>query len=374
MEKEQEKAAPAKSKVKAVDYKALDSEKLEKYLKRACKSDDADLMREILDALKCGPGSEITHSKTPMEYALEADAVKTFSMLAKWKAKSVDYYPHLKTRLWGGQNPVHHCAFMPGDYGFGGHGAPKCLAFVLSVDPLAFSTADEEGRTALDWASMNPKGNTFAPLFKAAKLALATESLTRKKFDALMEKAAFFAVGGGTDPETCMAVLKKIDGAGMDWKSLRSKHGQSLLGVCVRNCASERGHQASMQKMALMLMEAGASMHDPYVEEPNKYDKGAVASVPVSCLDFACSIEGMGWLKMPKIFSKMMESMDDASFVKKVGAVIEDWGPAVIDKFASSGEGPIAQTMSRYRSLVEAREIASVTGGPTKLTRNSPPL
>lgn len=71
-----------------------------------CRADDAQGMLALLGRLGLSHSDEAVFGQRAIEFAIEADAPKTFEALLDLAAEQGD--PHgLRQRLWGGVTPLH---------------------------------------------------------------------------------------------------------------------------------------------------------------------------------------------------------------------------------------------------------------------------
>lgn len=336
----------------------IDDEDAFSCLTELCKLDFPGPVLALFESQGWTARSEVDGSDMALQVILRYDAVETFKAVL-----GADPLDRLSTRFWGGQRPVHHCAYSAISFSEETQ-APKCLAHILELMPLAAMEADEDERTALDWAAMAASPRSYDMLIDSLVSASAQGLVAHEACQKTAGSAAFFAVSVLSDSSEAVRRACRLAELGVDWLSVLGPGGQSLLGRALSpaNRTIREGDE-----MARALLEAGIRPDSPYVaDEPRRFSsKKTSAPIPATSLMFGP--DNKYRLSFSLTFRWMLERLPDDQFFALSSNILP------MDKTSYSSFGGTAHDMenaalllARHAALAERRALDATVPDPAQ--------
>ena len=340
----------------------LDDEDAFICLGELCALDRPAAVLALFESQGWTPRSEVDGSDMALQVIVRYDAVETFK--AVLSAGGADPMTGLSTRFWGGQRPVHHCAYSEISFSEQTQ-APRCLAYILELMPLAAFEADENGRTALDWAAMAASPRAFDMLIDSLASACAHGLAAHEACQKAAESAAFFAIAVLIDP--CEAVRRagRLAELGMDWRSARGPGGESLLGRAL-SPANRAIHESD--QMARALLDAGMSPDAQCIKKEAKGFSSRTGSSLISATSLFFGSGNERRVAFPLTFRWMLERLSDDQFFAASCNILP------VDKASVSSLGQTEYGMesavllcSRHEALAERRALSATVPAPAQI-------
>lgn len=330
-------------------------------LKELCELDHPASILSLLESQGWTASSEVDGSDMVLQLIVRCDAVETFKAIL---AAGSDPLTGLSTRFWGGQVAVHHCAFSEISFGEESQ-SPRCLAYILELMPLAALVADENGRTALDWAAMASAPRAYDMLIDSLVSASANGLASHGACQKAAESAAFFAIAVLDDAPEAVRRAGRLAELGIDWLSIRRHGAQSLLGRAL-NPSSRSSRKSDL--VARALLDAGIAPDSPHVAEmpscdPRHGSDSKARQQSVVALMFGP--DNRPRLSFPLTFGWMLERLPDDQFFAASDSLL----PMDKKSFAEFEHAPHGMEnavllFSRHAALAERLALAEATPAP----------
>lgn len=340
-----------------------DSDQIKRRMERLCERDDAPGVLRFLARQDARTWHELTHSAYPIDYAIESDAPRVFEALIDLSLTPEDDGGGLSQRLWGGQIPIHRCAYLSDGESLE-RSALKCLGVILRRDPAMALARDEEGRGALDWAAMNRRPDAFNTLVESLADSVMKGIVSAEDAKAVAEQASFCLVVYPHQPEKRLEQLESLQTLGLDWRQARTTEGQSLLGRCLKPISYNSWDGADA--MAALLIQAGADLSAPCIKESAPFTaKKAPSATAPSCAERLFNPADLPWESVPSFllaFEAAALSLSPEALIERMEARVR--GSSFEEAALASGAPQAALALARKEALVLVRSTPSAASRP----------